>query len=67
MKSKVGALVSQMYTHQAKTEANQEELVAAVKASQERMEALMDVSLEIMEACLEEMKVETIGGPIRDQ
>jgi hypothetical protein len=63
MKSEVGAIVSQMDTHQAKTEANHEELVAAVKASQERMEALMDVILEMMESCLEKMKVETIGAP----
>jgi hypothetical protein len=37
MKSNVGALISQMDTYQAKTEANREELVAALKASQERM------------------------------
>jgi hypothetical protein len=45
MKSKIGALTSWIDTHQAKTEPNHEELMAAMKVSQERMEALMDVSL----------------------
>jgi hypothetical protein len=48
----MGALVSQMGAHQAKTETNHE-LTAATKASQESVEALMDASLEVMEACLD--------------
>jgi hypothetical protein len=53
-----------MVAHQAKTEANHEELMATMKVSQEGMLALMDVSLETTEACLEKIeayqeKVET--------
>jgi hypothetical protein len=48
-----------MDAHQAKTEANHEELVAAVKANQKRMEALLDVSLEMMELCLEKIRGES--------
>jgi hypothetical protein len=53
-----------MHARQAKTEANHEESMAAMKAGQERMGSLMDVSLETTEACLEKIganqeKVET--------
>jgi hypothetical protein len=40
-----------MDEHQAKTEANHEELMAIMKASGKRMEALVEVSLEGTRAC----------------
>jgi hypothetical protein len=40
--------------HQAKTAANHDELMAAMKASHEKMEILMDVSLQMAEACPED-------------
>jgi hypothetical protein len=42
--------------HCAKTQANHEELMAAMKASHERIEGPMDVSLVATEACLEKAK-----------
>jgi hypothetical protein len=56
-----GTLISWLDAHQAKTEANHEEWMVAMKASQERMEALMDVR-EAMKACLE--KVEANQGKV---
>jgi hypothetical protein len=57
MKTRIDVLVSRMVAHQANTEANHEELMAAMKVSQEWMEALMDVSLEMTKVCLEKTKV----------
>jgi hypothetical protein len=61
IKTYIDCLVSRMDAHQAKTEANHEELMAIMKASGKRVEALIDVSLEggracqeATEACLEE-------------
>jgi hypothetical protein len=46
IKTYIICLVSGMNVHQAKTEANHEELMAKIKASGKRMEALIYVSLE---------------------
>jgi hypothetical protein len=52
-----GTVLSQMDVHQAKTEANHEELIAAMKTTDERIEALLDVSQEVTEAYPEIMEV----------
>jgi flagellar hook-basal body complex protein FliE len=52
-----GTLLSQMDVHQAKIEANHEELLAAMKASHERIKALMNVSQEVTTAYQEIMAV----------
>jgi hypothetical protein len=54
-----GTLVSRTGAHHAKTQANHEELMAAMKASHERIEAPMDVSLAVTEACLVKAKEPT--------
>lgn len=57
IKTQIDALIFCMDVHLFKTEANQEEMMAAIKASQEKIKTLMDVSLEMTEACLEKTEV----------
>jgi multidrug resistance efflux pump len=64
IKPEIGAPVSRIVIHQAKTDANNEESMVAMKASHERIEAMMDVSLGKTEPCVEKFeanqeKVET--------
>jgi hypothetical protein len=53
MKSEIGALVSPMGIHQARTEVIKEELIVTMYTCQERMEAKMNTWQEGTKACLE--------------
>jgi hypothetical protein len=64
MKAEIRANNKMFEALRAKTDANNEELMAAMKASQERIDALMDVSLEAMVACLEKAKEQTSGNEV---
>jgi hypothetical protein len=57
----MGVLISQIGNHQAKIEANHEELMAAMQVGQENIEAIMEACLEKARASLEEMEAAVDG------